>query len=304
MQGLDRSQTGADEQFELPVNARSVGRAGIRCVRAGQDRHAGGVERADVGQDARHPLRIRFPAEVLTQTAALLGSQEGSDQRIPGQLQAARHPGDRLEHRECRDDEDPRLAGRFDEIRAARAIEVHVDQGVGTRGDGLPGLFRRADVEDGEQIVTVRGGRDPRQRRGCERGKRAPGGSGFVDHLDEVGSRGHAVGDEGLRLLRVVQGGQRDAELRAVPALDGNGAAGKDVGPVGNRSRCLLPSPLRRHGLRGEHVENRRDAEVQCLLERRPEVVRVAVDQSGQQGHAGAVDDLRVGAGGRWNVVA
>ena len=40
------------------------------------------------------------------------------------------------------------------------------------------------------------------------------------------------------------------------------------------------------------------------MLQRRPEVVRMAVDQPRQQGHAGAVDDRRLGSGGRWNVRA
>ena len=157
-------------------------------------------------------------------------------------------------------------------------------------------------MEDSEKVVSASGGHDTGQGRDGQGRQRPPFHSRLVDHLDEVGAGGGPIGDEGLRPLRIVQGRQRDAELRAVPASHGHAPAREHVGSLRNRARGLLPAPLGSHVLTGEHVENGGDAEVQRLLERRSEVVRMAVDQPRQQGHAGAVDDLRVGASGSRNV--
>ena len=92
-----------------------------------------------------------------------------------------------------------------------------MDQPVGARVDRLPGGLGRAGVEHGHQVVAMRGADDPRQGGGGMRRHGPVGRSGFVDHLDEVRPFGGPVGNEGFGPFRVVQGRQRDAELRAVP---------------------------------------------------------------------------------------
>ena len=182
---------------------------------------------------------------------------------------------------------------------------VDVDQTVGAGTNRLKRLGDGADVKDRQLAVTVGGGDDARQGGGGE------GGDGptdrpaaFIDDLDEVGAFGHPFCDERLGLFRVVQGRQRHAELRAVTALHRDWAAREDISPFGGSALGLLAAPLAGHVGVGRHVEDGRDAEVQRLLERRSEVVRVAVDQPRQESHALSLDDLGLVAGARRNVGA
>jgi len=46
---------------------------------------------------------------------------------------------------------------------------------------------------------------------------------------------------------------------------------------------------------RSEHVQHRRDAETQRIGARRAEAVHVRIDQPGQDGPAGRIDDSRAG---------
>ena len=304
VQGCGRGQAGPDKEFEFTVNARSVSRARVRCVGARQNRHAGLVEGAGV-PDRVFQVLGKFEAEVAVQVASLIGHEEGGDQWIGRQFTAAATARNGLDDGQSRNDESPGVEGGLDGVIRPRGVVEDVDQPVGAGADRLFGAPCRADVEDGQQIVAVGGGHDSRQGRGGVRGDgasdRCPG---LVDHLDEVRPLGGAIGDELLRLRRIVQGRQRDPELRAVPAVDGDAAAGYDIGSVGGGALSLLPAPLSRDVGVGEHVEDGRDAEVERLLGRRSEVVRVAVDQPRQQGHALSLDDLGLGAGGCRNVGA
>ena len=79
----------------------------------------------------------------------------------------------------------------------------------------------------------------------------------------------------------------------------------KDVGPAGGLARRLLLAPPAGHPGAGQHVQNGRDAEVQRLLQRRPEVVCVWLSISpGSSVMPAPSTDLRVLAGGCRNVGA
>ena len=91
-----RGETGPHEEIELAVHARAVGRARVRRVRAGQQGHAGRLQRTDPVEDGLHGVGPRRPAEAAPEAAALPRGQKRGNARVGGQLGPASHAQDGL----------------------------------------------------------------------------------------------------------------------------------------------------------------------------------------------------------------
>ena len=280
------------------MQARPVRSTGVQAVGAGQDRHAGRVQRADGLKHGLKPVASRRRAGVQRQGAALSGGQERGDGGIGRQLGGAPGLEEGLDDGEGRHDEDAGGRGRGDDVFGAGPVYVDVHQAVGAGGDGLCGLVGRADMEDRELAACARRGHDAGQCRRRMRRKRAASVPVLVDHLDVVSSLGDAGRDVRLGLFGVVQRRGLNSELRAVSARDGYQEPGREeIGPPGRVTGRLLLPPSGCRGRLREHVEHRRHPEVEGVLEHGTEAVGVGVDESRQQGHAATVDQGGVAPG-------
>src|ERR1017187_6925355 len=161
--------------------------------------------------------------------------------------------------------------------------EVHFAAGM--RNEQSAGRASdRADLYSAGTLITAPGGH------GTEYGIKIPTLSDPTDAQAFVDARIH----ERLRVHGIAQRRDLDAVLCAMPARRRDqGARRIQIRPIRSSARALLIAHSGREMHLGEHVEHRRHAEHELLLEHVPSPdVRVRVDESRQQSLAAAVDYL------------
>ena len=281
-------------------------RAGVRRVRAGEDGNAGGLERRDSRACVVERERLQ-PAGKLKRRRQPLHFRLGQSRRkmwIGRKRRAARPARFAFEHRERRHDERMMRGHPRREVRRRGRVREKVHEPVRAGLDRSHRIGLCADVDDRHFLAPVGRGHDRRQFFVAQsRPRDSVRGSVVFDDLDVIRSLGDPRVDERPRVAGAGERGDLLAELGPVAAGSRDEHAGRSqVGTRCDSMAGLLRANASRERRIGEHVQFGRHAELHGSLQRIAAGVRMGVDEAGQQGLAGAVN--QIGARGRRKVRA
>jgi hypothetical protein len=211
--------------------------------------------------------------------------QPGCQLRVIGQAPPLVRAGYCCRHGQGGHDEGFALHGQFNQFSAGRACHVDMHEARHAVAQRQHRVGRRAHVGHRHQARGARRPAEGRHGLAVQAGCLVREGRTILDDdLQVVRAFLDSRRDKGLRLRRLVDGGNLEAVLRAVAARHGGQDAGRPQVSAGGHPQCrALGLGGGQAGGLAEHLELGGHAHAQCVTPRGAVAVGVAVDQARQQ---------------------